>query len=157
MKCDFYSVYSFQLHRDIIGTYLLTKFHEDWIRNVPARQSEKLPHPPGNHVFQRTGTIETKVLTQFHDNWAKNVTSKKNAPPTGGHVFHRSLPFSNLSEKSIKPMKTALLAGGHVCQRTGTTFELNQHIFKTNILTNFKRDRDFIKTKLLTKFHEDRK
>ncbi|KAH3711315.1 hypothetical protein DPMN_070820 [Dreissena polymorpha] len=45
---------------------------------------------------------------------------------------------------------------GHVYQRTGTTFELNQHIIKTNILTNFKLDRDFIGTKLLTKFHKDR-
>ncbi|KAH3838615.1 hypothetical protein DPMN_112024 [Dreissena polymorpha] len=53
-------------------------------------------------------------------------------------------------------LKTAPPTGGHVFQRTGTTFELNQHIFKTNILTNFELDRDFIGTKLLTKFHEDR-
>ncbi|KAH3825654.1 hypothetical protein DPMN_127535 [Dreissena polymorpha] len=75
---------------------------------------------------------KTNVLTNFHDDWAKIVTSRvftrKTAPPTGGHVF----------------------------QRTGTTFELNQHIIKTNILSNFKLDRDFIGTKLLTKFHEDR-
>ncbi|KAH3860971.1 hypothetical protein DPMN_023896, partial [Dreissena polymorpha] len=51
--------------------------------------------------------------------------------------------------------KTALTTGGHVFQRTRTTFELNQHIIKTNILTNFELDRDFNGTKLLTKFHED--
>ncbi|KAH3712083.1 hypothetical protein DPMN_071762 [Dreissena polymorpha] len=123
----------------------------------------KLPPPPGNHVFQRSGTIlklnsriwETKVLTKFHKHWAKYVTSRvltcfhnihieKNAPPTGGHI-------------SIKPMKTAPPTGGHVFQRTGTTFKLNQHIIETNILTNFELDRDIIGTKLLTKFHEDRK
>ncbi|KAH3891053.1 hypothetical protein DPMN_015144 [Dreissena polymorpha] len=52
-------------------------------------------------------------------------------------------------------LKTALPTGGHVFQRIGTTFELNQDIIKTNILTNFELGRDFIGTKLLTKFHED--
>ncbi|KAH3735667.1 hypothetical protein DPMN_042202 [Dreissena polymorpha] len=45
--------------------------------------------------------------------------------------------------------------GGLVFQRTGNTFELNQHIIRTNILTNFELNRDFIGTKFLTKFHED--
>ncbi|KAH3804798.1 hypothetical protein DPMN_133088 [Dreissena polymorpha] len=132
-------------------------------------QKIKLPPPPspGNHVIQRTGTIfeldsrikETNVLTKFHENWAKNVTSRvftcfhyihieKNAPPTGGHVFHRSGPFAN--------SKTAPPTGGHVFQQTKTTFELNQYIIKTNILTNFQLHRDIIGTNLLTKFHEDR-
>ncbi|KAH3897450.1 hypothetical protein DPMN_021638 [Dreissena polymorpha] len=72
---------------------------------------------------------KTNVLSNFHDDWAKIVTSRvKTAPPTGSHVF----------------------------QRTGTTFELNQHIIKANILTNFDLDRDIIGTNLLTKFHEDR-
>ncbi|KAH3726517.1 hypothetical protein DPMN_052384 [Dreissena polymorpha] len=76
---------------------------------------------------------KTNVLSNLHEDWAKIVTSsvftRKNAPPTGGHVF----------------------------QRTRTTFELNQHIIKTNILTNFQLHRDIIGTNLLTKFHEDRK
>ncbi|KAH3862737.1 hypothetical protein DPMN_025710 [Dreissena polymorpha] len=53
-------------------------------------------------------------------------------------------------------LKIAPPTGGHVFQRIGTTFELNQDIIKTNILTNFELGRDFIGTKLLTKFHEDR-
>ncbi|KAH3836254.1 hypothetical protein DPMN_109624 [Dreissena polymorpha] len=52
-------------------------------------------------------------------------------------------------------LKTAPPTGYHVFQRIGTTFELNQDIIKTNILTNFVLGRDFIGTKLLTKFHED--
>ncbi|KAH3856107.1 hypothetical protein DPMN_098687 [Dreissena polymorpha] len=123
-------------------------FHVDWAKNVTSR--------------------ETNVLTKCPENWAKNVTSRvftcfhyihiqKNAPPTGGHVFHRSGPFSKSSEISIKLMKTAPPIGGHVFQRTRTTFELNQHIIKTNILTNFELKRDIIGTKLLTKFHEDQK
>ncbi|KAH3809086.1 hypothetical protein DPMN_137449 [Dreissena polymorpha] len=48
-----------------------------------------------SHVIQLTGSIfelnshikEINVLTKFHVHSAKNVTSRKNAPPTGGHVF----------------------------------------------------------------------
>ncbi|KAH3789749.1 hypothetical protein DPMN_167937 [Dreissena polymorpha] len=116
----------------------------------------KTAPPTGDHVFQRTRTtfelnqhiikikiltnfeldrdiIGTNLLTKFQEDRTKNVASRvftrKTSPPTGGHVY----------------------------QQTRTTFELNQHIIKTNILTNFKLDQDFIGTKLLTKFHEDRK
>ncbi|KAH3891921.1 hypothetical protein DPMN_016031 [Dreissena polymorpha] len=74
-----------------------------------------------NHVIQLTRTIfelnkshikETNVLTKFHENWAKNVTSRKNAPPTGGHVF--------------SPI--------------WTIFELVRDINQTNVLTNFHDD-----------------
>ncbi|KAH3895687.1 hypothetical protein DPMN_019852 [Dreissena polymorpha] len=49
----------FELYRDIIGTKLLIKFHEDRKRNVPSSRQDrwKTACPPGNHVFQRTGTI----------------------------------------------------------------------------------------------------
>ncbi|KAH3770004.1 hypothetical protein DPMN_171283 [Dreissena polymorpha] len=71
----------YKLDREFIWTNLLTKFHEDRTINVASRvftnkcgrtdgrwtktshksspeQSEgKLPRPPGNHVFQQTGTI----------------------------------------------------------------------------------------------------
>ncbi|KAH3890555.1 hypothetical protein DPMN_014640 [Dreissena polymorpha] len=77
-------------------------------------------------------TNKINVLTKVHEDWAKSVTSRVftriTSPPTGGHVF----------------------------QRTGTTFELNQHIIKTNILTNFEMDGGIIGTNLLTKFNEDR-
>ncbi|KAH3717899.1 hypothetical protein DPMN_060695 [Dreissena polymorpha] len=104
-----------------------------------------------------------------------NLITKKNAPPTGGHVFsliwtifelvrdiNKTNVLTNFHDDWTKIVtsrvftrKTAPLTGGHVFQRTGSTFELNQHINKTNILTNFELDRDFIGTKLLTKFHED--
>ncbi|KAH3705188.1 hypothetical protein DPMN_080254 [Dreissena polymorpha] len=143
----------FELVRDINKTNVLTNFHDDCAKIVTSR--ENCP-PTGSHVIQLTGTIfelnfhikETNVLTKvftcFHykhienvlanvvDDWANIVTSRvftrKTAPPTGGHIF----------------------------QQTETTLELNQHIIKTNILTNFELDRDLIGTKLLTKFHGDR-
>ncbi|KAH3786568.1 hypothetical protein DPMN_164675 [Dreissena polymorpha] len=164
----------FQLVRDIHitnaknvtsrETNVLTKFHEDWTKNVTSRvftcfhyiHIEKTAPPPGSHVFSPIWTIfelirdktTINVLTKFHDDWAKIVTSREftrnTAPPPGGHVF----------------------------QWTGTTFELNQHIIKTNILTKLLEDwasnvtstvftrfalsRGIIGTNVLTKFHEDR-
>ncbi|KAH3719092.1 hypothetical protein DPMN_061921 [Dreissena polymorpha] len=118
--------------------------------------------------------VQTNIL--LHDDWAKNVTSRKNAPPTGSHVFspiwtifelvrdinktnvltNFHVDWAKIVTSRVFTRKTAPPTGGHVFQRTGTTFELNQHIIKTDILTNFELDRDFIGTQLLTKFHEDR-
>ncbi|KAH3805546.1 hypothetical protein DPMN_133850 [Dreissena polymorpha] len=117
--------------------------------------TRKTSPPPGGHqpCFQVTGTIfelnsrikETNVLAKFHENWVKNVTSrKKNTPPTGGHVFSpiwtifelvRDINKTNILTnfhddwaKIVTSMKTASPTGGHVFQRTGTTFKINQHI-----------------------------
>ncbi|KAH3894871.1 hypothetical protein DPMN_019030 [Dreissena polymorpha] len=145
----------FELNSHIKKTNVLTKFHENWAKNVTSRvftyfhyiHREKCP----THwrpclstictIFELVrdinknnfgAVVSLNVSTNFHDDWAKIVTSRvftrKTAPPTGRHVF----------------------------QRTGTTFKLNQHIIKTNILTKFQLDRDFIKAKLLTKFDDDR-
>ncbi|KAH3694604.1 hypothetical protein DPMN_082044 [Dreissena polymorpha] len=147
----------FKLVRDINKTNVLTKFHDDWVKN------------------------ERNVLTKFLEDWTKNVTYSlltcfhyihiaKAAPPLGGHVFspiwtifelvcdiNKTNVLTKLYDDWAKIVtsrafirKTAPPTGGHVFQRTGTTFKLNQHIMKTNILTNI------IGTNLLTKFHEDR-
>ncbi|KAH3885175.1 hypothetical protein DPMN_009166 [Dreissena polymorpha] len=144
IKTDIYTNDIFQTrsryHWDKI--YVLTKFHEDRTINVASRvftnkcgRTKTTKAHLSNQCDGKTDGQKTApspwqpFLTKFHENWAKNVTSRvKTAPPTGGHVF----------------------------QRTGTTFELNQHIIETDILTNFELDQDFIGTKLLTKFHEDR-
>ncbi|KAH3714799.1 hypothetical protein DPMN_057500 [Dreissena polymorpha] len=117
--------------------------------------------PEQSAIFQLVREIhKTNVLTKFHDDLAKNVTSivfdhKENCPtPPGGH-FHDD--WAKIVTSSVFTRKTAPPTGSHVFQRTRTTFELNQHIIKTNILTNFELDQDIIRTKLLTKFHEDRK
>ncbi|KAH3737447.1 hypothetical protein DPMN_044040 [Dreissena polymorpha] len=55
-------------------------------------------------------------------------------------------------------LKTAPPTWGHVFQRIGTTFKLNQDIrliFVFLFFTYFELGQDFIGTKLLTKFHED--
>ncbi|KAH3849463.1 hypothetical protein DPMN_091866 [Dreissena polymorpha] len=75
------------------------KFHD------PRRLTE--------NIFELNSCIkETNILTKFHENLAKNVTSRKNAPPTAGHVF--------------SPIRTIV--------------ELVQDINKTNNLTLFHDD-----------------
>ncbi|KAH3881410.1 hypothetical protein DPMN_005337 [Dreissena polymorpha] len=126
-----------QLNYCIKETIVLTKFHENWAKNVTSRvftcfhyiHIEKNAPPTGSHVFSPIWTIvelvrhinKTNVLINFHDDWAKIVTSR---------VFTR---------------KTT--TGGHLHE----DWALNV------TSTVFKLDRDFIGTNLLTKFHEDRK
>ena len=179
---------SFELDRGIIGTNLLTKFHEDRTRNVASRvftrflysQIRKTAPPTGGHVFQRTGTtfelnqhiIKTNILTKLHEDWAWNVTSTVFTrfffffwpsdlvfdPAWPSFELDRGIIGTNLLTKFHEDRtrnvasrvftrflysqirKTAPPTGGHVFQRTGTTFELNQHIIKTNILTKLHED-----------------
>ncbi|KAH3846783.1 hypothetical protein DPMN_089090 [Dreissena polymorpha] len=106
-------------------TNVLTKFHEDWNKNVTSRvftcfhciHIEKTAPPPGGHVFSPIWTIfklvpdinKTNVFTKFHDDWAKVVTprvfTRNTAPPPGG------------------------------------IFELSRVIIGTNVLTKFHEDR----------------
>ncbi|KAH3820875.1 hypothetical protein DPMN_122624 [Dreissena polymorpha] len=110
----------FELNSRIKETNVLSKFHENWAKNLTSTvftcfhyiHIEKNAPPTGGHVFSPIPTIfklfrdinKTNVLTIFHDDWAKNVTLEenchyihieKNAPPTGGHVFS---PISTIFE-----------------------------------------------------------
>ncbi|KAH3794252.1 hypothetical protein DPMN_147783 [Dreissena polymorpha] len=133
----------FELVQDIIGTNLLTKFHEDPSINVAStvltRQIfmthngrktidtrlftwfhyihiEKTFPPPGGH----TKSVTSRVFTCFH-----YIHIEKTAPPPGGH-FHND--WTKIVTSKVFTMNTAPPPGGHVFQRTGTIFELNQHI-----------------------------
>ncbi|KAH3894932.1 hypothetical protein DPMN_019092 [Dreissena polymorpha] len=115
----------FKLNSRIKETHVLSKFHENWAKNVTftvftcfhyIHDIEKNAPLTGGHVFSPIPTIfklirdinKTNVLTNFYDDWAKIVTSRvftrencnyihieKNAPPTGGHVFS---PISTIFE-----------------------------------------------------------
>ncbi|KAH3884433.1 hypothetical protein DPMN_008411 [Dreissena polymorpha] len=124
---------------DIIGSNLLTKFHEDRKINVASRvltrfyysHIRKNAPPPGSHVFQPTGIIfeliqdiiRMNLLTKFHEDRTVNVASRvltrfyyshmrKIAPPLGSHVF----------------------------QTNKIIFTLIQDIIETNLLPKFHED-----------------
>ncbi|KAH3869561.1 hypothetical protein DPMN_032730 [Dreissena polymorpha] len=72
----------------IIGTNLLTKFHEDWKINVASRVlTRKNAQPPGSHVFQPTNIIFELV----QDIIGINLLTKKNALPLGSHFFQANI------------------------------------------------------------------
>ncbi|KAH3774327.1 hypothetical protein DPMN_175706 [Dreissena polymorpha] len=106
----------FELNSHIKETNVLSKFHENWAKNVTSTvftcfhfiHIEKNGPPTVGHVFSHIRTIfklvrdinKTNVLTNFHDDWAKldncnYIHIEKNAPPTGGHVFS---PISTIFE-----------------------------------------------------------
>ncbi|KAH3849088.1 hypothetical protein DPMN_091481 [Dreissena polymorpha] len=161
----------FELVRYINKTNVLTKLHDHWAK-------KKVPRQPGSH--------ETHVLTKFHNDWTKNMTSsvftcfhyihiEKTAPPPGGHVF---TPTWTIFEFVREFNKTNVLTKFHddwakiVTSRVFTSFELDQGIIGTNLLTKktetptdshvFKRtgttfalNQHIIKTNILTKLHKD--
>ncbi|KAH3849159.1 hypothetical protein DPMN_091555 [Dreissena polymorpha] len=76
----------FKFIQDIIGTNLLTKFHEDQKIHVASRVLTRKNAPPlGSHVFQANVTIfeliqdivETNLLIKFHEDWTINVDSRE--------------------------------------------------------------------------------
>ncbi|KAH3709343.1 hypothetical protein DPMN_068805 [Dreissena polymorpha] len=109
---------------------------------------------PNDHVFQKVGTIlyfiqdiiNTNVLTKFHDDWTINVTYRVLTSFYYSHIKRNAMP-----------------SGGHVFQATETILEVVEDIIGTNLLTKFHDDRTInvasrvlkIGTNLLTNFHED--
>ncbi|KAH3812729.1 hypothetical protein DPMN_141167 [Dreissena polymorpha] len=95
----------------------------------------------GHKIFKLDqGIIATNLLTKFHEDRPRNFSLKPNKENCPAHW----LPCFSMDRNH---------------------FELNQHIIKTNILTNyvvfdparpcFELNQEFIGTKLLTKFHEN--
>ncbi|KAH3884667.1 hypothetical protein DPMN_008653 [Dreissena polymorpha] len=147
--------------QNIIGTNLLTKFHEDRKIMWPL---VKIAPPPGSHVFKPTGIIFVLVL---------DITLT-NAPPSDGHVFQATGTIFELVKDIIG---TNLLT--KVLTRKKAMTPWRPYITGTNCLAKFHDDRTInvasrvniypylekcpapwpyiIGTNLLTKFHEDRK
>ncbi|KAH3881235.1 hypothetical protein DPMN_005158 [Dreissena polymorpha] len=125
-----------ELAQNIIGTNLLTKFHEDWKINVASR--EKCP-ALGQPFFQPTGIIfelvqdiiRMNLLTKFDEDLTANVASRTN-PLT---KFHEDWTINVASR--VLTRKTAPPTGGHVFSPIWTIFELVRDINETNVLNKF--------------------
>ncbi|KAH3704878.1 hypothetical protein DPMN_079939 [Dreissena polymorpha] len=142
---------------DIIGTNLLTMFHDDRTIIMASRVlTRKNATPPWGPWTNR--------LTKFHDDRtiivASRVLIRKNAPPPGGHAFKttetifkliQDIIGTNLLTKfhedrkinvasRLLTRKISLPSGGHVFQPTGIIFELVQNIIWDELLTRFHED-----------------
>ncbi|KAH3796200.1 hypothetical protein DPMN_149768 [Dreissena polymorpha] len=110
----------FKLVQDIIGTNLLTKFHEDQTTNVASSVLTRFNY---SHIAMYIKK-NTNLLTKFHEDWTINVASRvltrKNAPPPDGHVFK---PTDIIFE----------------LEKWQTCFS-SKHIIETNLLTKFHED-----------------
>ncbi|KAH3861230.1 hypothetical protein DPMN_024157, partial [Dreissena polymorpha] len=141
----------------IIGTQLLTKFHEDRKINVASSgvlTTNNAP-PPGSHVFQPTriifelfqDNIGMNLLTKFNEDRTVNVASRVLTRFYYSHIRKNALPF-----------------GSHFFQANIIIFELIQDIIETNLLTKCHEDWTInVASRVLTRknapplFHEDRK
>ncbi|KAH3842601.1 hypothetical protein DPMN_116099 [Dreissena polymorpha] len=73
---------TFELNQHIIKANILTKFHENWAKNVTLRvftcfhyiHIEKKAPPTGGHCLQ--DIIGTNLLTKFHEDQTINVASR---------------------------------------------------------------------------------
>ncbi|KAH3735486.1 hypothetical protein DPMN_042018 [Dreissena polymorpha] len=137
----------FPHYSDIIGTNLLTKFHEDRKINVASSHIRKNAPPPGSHVFQPTGIIfelfkditciGMNLLTKFHEDWTVNVVSR---------VLTRFYYKWTINAASR-------VLTSHF-QPTGIISELVQNIIGKNLLTKFHEDLTInVASRVLTRFY----
>ncbi|KAH3703515.1 hypothetical protein DPMN_078553 [Dreissena polymorpha] len=146
---------TFELVHNIIGTNLLTKFHDDRTINMASRVLTR-PRPLGGHVFPPTGTIfeliqdviETNHQTKFHDdrtiNVASRVLTRKNAPPLTNLLtkFHEDRKINVASR--VLTRKNAPPPGSHfhedrtinVASRVKNAPPLGSHVFKQTLEIN---------------------
>ncbi|KAH3815846.1 hypothetical protein DPMN_144380 [Dreissena polymorpha] len=151
--------------QNIIGTNLLTKFHEDRKINVASRvltrfyyshiyiHIRKNTPPPSIHVFQPTSIIfelvqdiiAMNLLTKFHEDRTVNVASRVLTRFYYSHIRKNAPVNKPYKEKCPAP-------GGQVFLATKPIFELIQDIIGTNFLTKFHDDRNInVTSRVLTR------
>ncbi|KAH3828805.1 hypothetical protein DPMN_130789 [Dreissena polymorpha] len=140
--------------RGIIGTILLTKFHEDRTRNVAF---ECLQTKCGRMDGRRTTDGRTddgqRPILKAH------LSNQKNAPSSGNHVFQSTRTILELLQNIIV---TNLLIKFHEDRTMMWPLETIKkncpvhscHVFEATY-TIFKLGHDVIGTNMLTKFHDD--
>ncbi|KAH3774184.1 hypothetical protein DPMN_175558 [Dreissena polymorpha] len=166
----------FELNSYIKETNVLTKFHENWAKNVTSRvstcfhyiQIEKNAPPTGGHVFSPIWTIfklvrdinKTNVLTNFPDDWAKIETSRvftrKTAPrqpcfSTDRNHFRTQLSYQGNKSKNVTSRVFTCFHYMHIEKNAPPT---GGHVFSP-IWTIFKLVRDINKINVLPNFHDD--
>ncbi|KAH3753215.1 hypothetical protein DPMN_187849 [Dreissena polymorpha] len=148
------------------------------VRLTPQLATAKSPISTVNRVahLRKQDIIWTNLLTKFHKDRKINVASRKNAPPSGSHVFQptgiicelvQDIFGMHLLTKFHEDRKVNVASRVHYFQAKIFIFKLIQDIILTNLLTKFHEDWTInvscpwwpyiIGTNLLTKFHDDQK
>ncbi|KAH3844332.1 hypothetical protein DPMN_086590 [Dreissena polymorpha] len=154
----------FELVQELIGTNLLTKFHDDWTINMASRVlTRKNATPPWQPCFPANGTIfeliqdiiGTNLVIKFHDDRTINVASKQYIKLIQDIIVTNLLPKFHEDRKinvasivltrkkmprPLAAMKNAPPLGSHVFQANITIFELIQDINEANLLTKVHED-----------------
>ncbi|KAH3754608.1 hypothetical protein DPMN_189288 [Dreissena polymorpha] len=136
----------FELIQDIIGTNVLTKFHEDRKINVASRVLTRKNAPPPGGYFHEDQTINvasrvknapplgshTNLLTKFHEDWTINVASRE-LQAFQQHLGNKRAKMALFHD----PRQNCPPHSSHAIQLTGTIFKLNSRIKETNVLGKF--------------------
>ncbi|KAH3775091.1 hypothetical protein DPMN_176488 [Dreissena polymorpha] len=145
----------FELVQDIIGTNLLTMFHEDLTINVASTvltRQISMTHNGRQTIDKKyvcsltLWLITTRLFTCFH-----YIHIEKTAPPPAGNVFPPIMTIFELAKNVTSRVFTSFFyyinlrkitpsPGGHAFLTIRTIFELNRHIQKTHVLTKFYED-----------------
>ncbi|KAH3811196.1 hypothetical protein DPMN_139602 [Dreissena polymorpha] len=132
-----------ELNQDVIGTYVVTKFHTNQTINLASRV-KNAPLNGGHFPEDRTINVASRALT------------RKNARTPGGHVFQPTGTIFKLflDTSRVLTRKNGQPPCDHVFQPTGTIFELVQYIIVTNLMTKFHDDWTInVISKVLTRFY----
>ncbi|KAH3866846.1 hypothetical protein DPMN_029969 [Dreissena polymorpha] len=165
----------FELYQDIIGTNLLTKFHEEptiYVASTVLTRQIFMTHngrqtidkrenypTPGGHVFPPIWTIfELNLFTFFH-----YIHLEKTAPPPDINETNVLTKFHDDWAKRVTSRvftrNTAPPLGGHVFQTNNLTkiHEDWAPNVTSTVFTSFELSRAINWTNVLTKFHKDQK
>ncbi|KAH3809775.1 hypothetical protein DPMN_138154 [Dreissena polymorpha] len=146
----------FKLFQNIIGTNLLTKFHDHRTINKASREltGNKSCQWKAHSTIRRGYNVGLHYIYFIYNSRAKNAT------PLGGHVFPPTKTIFKLiqdifgtnhltkfhDDRTINVASRVLIRknapppGGHVFKATETILKLIQDIIGTNLLTNFHED-----------------
>ncbi|KAH3811194.1 hypothetical protein DPMN_139600 [Dreissena polymorpha] len=154
-----------KLNQDVIGTYVVTKFHTNQTINLASREKCPAEWRPcfstnRNHFRTHKKIFGTNLVTNFPEDRTINVASRaltrKNARTPGGHVFQPTGTIFKLflDTSRVLTRKNGQPPCDHVFQPTGTIFELVQYIIVTNLMTKFHDDWTInVISKVLTRFY----
>ncbi|KAH3853140.1 hypothetical protein DPMN_095662 [Dreissena polymorpha] len=108
----------------------------------------------GGSKYIRRDILEKWALPYIIGTNLLTLLTRKNAPPSGSHVFQPTSIIVELVQDIIVMNLLTILTRFYYSHKRKNTQPLGSHVFQANIII-FEPIQDIIKTNILTKFHED--